>query len=110
MNIPYIYTCIFCLQLTLYTSSCRQEGLAYEVLQWYICRMEAWFAADLDMISLKNWDEVSHHIFIISPVSLILDANCVFEIWDPKFLYKKRHETCNLLQAFNEYDYWLLKV
>ncbi|PWA52998.1 Amine oxidase [Artemisia annua] len=36
----------------------RQEGLAYEVLQWYICRMEAWFAADLDMISLKNWDEV----------------------------------------------------
>ncbi|KAI3499720.1 hypothetical protein L1887_35529 [Cichorium endivia] len=35
----------------------RQEGLAYEVLQWYICRMEAWFAADLDMISLKNWDE-----------------------------------------------------
>lgn len=35
----------------------RQEGLAYEVLQWYVCRMEAWFAADLDMISLKNWDE-----------------------------------------------------
>ncbi|GFS35311.1 polyamine oxidase 4 [Actinidia rufa] len=23
----------------------RQEGLAQEVLQWYICRMEAWFAA-----------------------------------------------------------------
>ncbi|XP_076888307.1 putative polyamine oxidase 4 [Bidens hawaiensis] len=35
----------------------RQDGLAYEVLQWFICRMEAWFAADLDMISLKNWDE-----------------------------------------------------
>lgn len=35
----------------------RQEGLAYEVLQWYICRMEAWFAADLDVLSLKNWDE-----------------------------------------------------
>ncbi|KAF5737719.1 polyamine oxidase 4 [Tripterygium wilfordii] len=35
----------------------RQEGLAYEVLQWYICRMEAWFAADADMISLKNWDQ-----------------------------------------------------
>ncbi|KAI3665213.1 hypothetical protein L6452_43836 [Arctium lappa] len=34
-----------------------QEGLAYEVLQWYICRMEAWFGADLDMISLKSWDE-----------------------------------------------------
>ncbi|KAL3527380.1 hypothetical protein ACH5RR_012036 [Cinchona calisaya] len=35
----------------------RQEGLAQEVLQWYICRMEAWFAADADMISLRNWDE-----------------------------------------------------
>ncbi|KAL0305376.1 UNVERIFIED_CONTAM: putative polyamine oxidase 4 [Sesamum calycinum] len=35
----------------------RQEGLAYEVLQWYICRMEAWFAADADMISLKAWDQ-----------------------------------------------------
>ncbi|XP_010940275.1 polyamine oxidase 5 isoform X1 [Elaeis guineensis] len=35
----------------------RQEGLAYEVLQWYICRMEAWFAADVDTISLKSWDQ-----------------------------------------------------
>ncbi|KAH6799352.1 polyamine oxidase 4 [Perilla frutescens var. frutescens] len=35
----------------------RQEGLAYEVLQWYICRMEAWFAADADMISLRAWDQ-----------------------------------------------------
>ncbi|CAA0814529.1 Probable polyamine oxidase 4 [Striga hermonthica] len=35
----------------------RQEGLAHEVLQWYICRMEAWFAADADMISLKAWDQ-----------------------------------------------------
>ncbi|KAG8485170.1 hypothetical protein CXB51_021771 [Gossypium anomalum] len=35
----------------------RQEGLAYEVMQWYICRMEAWFAADTDMISLKCWDQ-----------------------------------------------------
>ncbi|KAH9738532.1 putative polyamine oxidase 4 [Citrus sinensis] len=35
----------------------RQEGLAYEVLQWYICRMEAWFAVDADMISLKCWDQ-----------------------------------------------------
>ncbi|KAJ6738446.1 POLYAMINE OXIDASE 4 ISOFORM X1-RELATED [Salix koriyanagi] len=35
----------------------RQDGLAYEVLQWYICRMEAWFAADADMISLKSWDQ-----------------------------------------------------
>ncbi|KAK9117973.1 hypothetical protein Scep_016066 [Stephania cephalantha] len=35
----------------------RQSGLAHEVLQWYICRMEAWFAADADMISLKSWDQ-----------------------------------------------------
>ncbi|XP_044506892.1 probable polyamine oxidase 4 [Mangifera indica] len=35
----------------------RQEGLAHEVLQWYICRMEAWFAVDADKISLKSWDQ-----------------------------------------------------
>lgn len=35
----------------------RLEGLVHEVLQWYICRMEAWFAADVDMISLKAWDQ-----------------------------------------------------
>ncbi|XP_010909371.1 polyamine oxidase 5 [Elaeis guineensis] len=35
----------------------RQEGPAHEVLQWYICRMEAWFAADVDTISLKSWDQ-----------------------------------------------------
>ncbi|KAJ8752174.1 hypothetical protein K2173_003782 [Erythroxylum novogranatense] len=35
----------------------RQEGLAYEVLQWYMGRMEAWFAVDADMISLKTWDQ-----------------------------------------------------
>ncbi|KAF6174650.1 hypothetical protein GIB67_006302 [Kingdonia uniflora] len=37
----------------------RLEGLADEVLQWYICRMEAWFAADVDTISLKSWDQAS---------------------------------------------------
>ncbi|XP_010551566.1 PREDICTED: probable polyamine oxidase 4 [Tarenaya hassleriana] len=35
----------------------RQEGIAYEVLQWYICRMEAWFAVDSDLISLRCWDQ-----------------------------------------------------
>ncbi|CAO2833127.1 unnamed protein product [Amaranthus hypochondriacus] len=35
----------------------RQEGLAHEVLQWFLCRLEAWFAADADMISLKTWDQ-----------------------------------------------------
>ncbi|KFK41021.1 hypothetical protein AALP_AA2G075100 [Arabis alpina] len=35
----------------------RQQGMAYEVLQWYICRMEAWFAVDANLISLKCWDQ-----------------------------------------------------
>uniref|UniRef100_K7M8C0 Amine oxidase domain-containing protein n=1 Tax=Glycine max TaxID=3847 RepID=K7M8C0_SOYBN len=35
----------------------RQQGLAHEVLQWYICRMEAWFASDADIIPLKTWDQ-----------------------------------------------------
>ncbi|XP_028796149.1 polyamine oxidase 2 [Neltuma alba] len=35
----------------------RLEGLAHKVLQWYLCRMEGWFAADADTISLKCWDE-----------------------------------------------------
>ncbi|KAF1891018.1 hypothetical protein Lal_00001153 [Lupinus albus] len=39
----------------------RQKGLAHEVLQWYICRMEAWFAADADMISLQTWDQARYN-------------------------------------------------
>ncbi|PIN20378.1 Amine oxidase [Handroanthus impetiginosus] len=35
----------------------RLKGLAYKVLQWYLCRMEGWFAADADTISLKYWDQ-----------------------------------------------------
>ncbi|KAB1209602.1 putative polyamine oxidase 2 [Morella rubra] len=35
----------------------RLEGVAHNVLQWYLCRMEGWFAADADTISLKYWDE-----------------------------------------------------
>ncbi|XP_057460469.1 polyamine oxidase 2-like [Actinidia eriantha] len=35
----------------------RLEGLAHKVLQWYLCRMEGWFAADADTISLKSWDQ-----------------------------------------------------
>jgi len=46
------------------TVFCRQQGLAHEVLQWYICRMEAWFATDADMISLKTWDQESVIILV----------------------------------------------
>ncbi|XAR49589.1 Non-specific polyamine oxidase [Bertholletia excelsa] len=35
----------------------RLEGLAHKVLQWYLCRMEGWFAADADTISVKSWDK-----------------------------------------------------
>ncbi|KAI5433255.1 Polyamine oxidase 2 [Lathyrus oleraceus] len=35
----------------------RLEGLSHKVLQWYLCRMEGWFAADSDSISLKCWDQ-----------------------------------------------------
>ncbi|XP_020684432.1 polyamine oxidase 3 isoform X1 [Dendrobium catenatum] len=35
----------------------KLEGLAYRVMQWYLCRMEGWFASDADTISLKHWDQ-----------------------------------------------------
>ncbi|CAO2812851.1 unnamed protein product [Amaranthus hypochondriacus] len=35
----------------------KLEGLPHKVLQWYLCRMEGWFAADAETISLKAWDE-----------------------------------------------------
>ncbi|KAK7841371.1 putative polyamine oxidase 2 [Quercus suber] len=38
----------------------RLEGLAHKVLQWYLCRMEGWFAADAETISLKCWDQAMH--------------------------------------------------
>ncbi|XP_071705477.1 polyamine oxidase 2-like [Rutidosis leptorrhynchoides] len=38
-------------------SNLRLEGLSYKVLQWYLCRMEGWFAADAETISLKCWDK-----------------------------------------------------
>ncbi|XP_022981157.1 probable polyamine oxidase 2 [Cucurbita maxima] len=34
----------------------KMDGLAHKVLQWYLCRMEGWFAADANTISLKCWD------------------------------------------------------
>jgi polyamine oxidase len=41
------------------TIICRLQGIDDQVLQWCVCRLEAWFAADADEISLKNWDQVS---------------------------------------------------
>lgn len=39
--------------------------MAFKVLQWYLCRMEGWFAADADNISVQSWDEVSSHVDIL---------------------------------------------
>ncbi|CAM6015894.1 unnamed protein product [Sphagnum balticum] len=35
----------------------RQEGMAHKVLQWYLCRLEGWFATDAENISVRSWDE-----------------------------------------------------
>jgi polyamine oxidase len=35
----------------------RLDGIGHKVLQWYLCRMEGWFAVDADTISLKYWDQ-----------------------------------------------------
>lgn len=35
----------------------RLEGLCQKVMQWYICRLEGWFAADADSISASFWYE-----------------------------------------------------
>ncbi|MCO5608400.1 hypothetical protein L7F22_062609 [Adiantum nelumboides] len=56
----------------------RLEGVAQKVLQWYICRMEGWFAADADKISLHCCDEEEllegGHGLMISGYSPVISA------------------------------------
>ncbi|CAI5985525.1 unnamed protein product, partial [Closterium sp. NIES-64] len=33
------------------------QGVERQVLQWYLCRMEGWFATDLKNLSAKCWEE-----------------------------------------------------
>eukprot|EP00898_Chlorokybus_atmophyticus_P007511 jgi/Chlat1/7761/Chrsp66S00568 len=33
------------------------EGMHKRVLQWFVCRMEGWFAADISKLSFRYWDE-----------------------------------------------------
>jgi hypothetical protein len=47
----------------------RLNGLAYKVLQWYMCRMEGWFATDIDSISARCWTEVRGHF--VMPFSML---------------------------------------
>lgn len=67
------------LYLKLHTYIYRLEGLEYEVLQWCICRLEAWFATDTDNISLKNWDQVRSaelsNIHVNTEYALLLSQN-----------------------------------
>jgi polyamine oxidase len=50
----------------------RQEGIAHDVLQWYLCRMEGWFATDADAISLQGWDQVGLWFLISATIANIL--------------------------------------
>ncbi|KAG5010406.1 hypothetical protein JHK87_018921 [Glycine soja] len=49
----------------------RQQELVHEVLQWYICRMEAWFAFDAIIIPLKTWDQARRYLTML-PMEPIL--------------------------------------
>ncbi|GBG93018.1 hypothetical protein CBR_g58179, partial [Chara braunii] len=56
----------------------RSEGLAMAVLQWYICRFEGWFAADINAISAQLWDMEAltegGHGLLVNGYEPILDA------------------------------------
>ncbi|KAH7405556.1 hypothetical protein KP509_15G075900 [Ceratopteris richardii] len=56
----------------------RMEGLAHKVLQWYICRLEGWFAADADKFSLHCIDEeellVGGHGLMINGYAPVISA------------------------------------
>lgn len=54
-----LQVCSFYTELLKLVYEYRLEGLGHKVLQWYLCRMEGWFAADADTISLKCWDQAS---------------------------------------------------
>jgi polyamine oxidase len=53
--------------------------MAYKVLQWYLCRMEGWFAADADNISVQSWDEVSSHVDILC---LTITSKILFYVYE----------------------------
>ena len=59
----------------------RLEGLAHKVLQWYLCRMEGWFAADADTISLKSWDQASFWFITKFELQLIDEFIINQEYW-----------------------------
>lgn len=57
----------------------RLNGLGHKVLQWYLCRMEGWFAADADTISLKCWDQVNFLLTLF--LHCLLVGECLYSLW-----------------------------
>ncbi|KAM7523912.1 hypothetical protein LguiA_013814 [Lonicera macranthoides] len=78
----------------------RQEGLAHEVLQWYICRMEAWFAADADMISLKSWDE--EHVLTGGHGLMVQGYYPVLKALAKDIDIRLNHRVARICSGFNE--------
>jgi polyamine oxidase len=54
----------------------RQEGIAHEVIQWYLCRMEGWFATDADSISLQGWDQVVFFYLLVAMANVLAQELC----------------------------------
>ncbi|XP_020572295.1 probable polyamine oxidase 4 [Phalaenopsis equestris] len=77
----------------------RQEGLAYEVLQWYICRMEAWFAADVDAISLNNWDQ--EHVLTGGHALMVQGYNPLIEALAGDLNIRLNHRVTKIVQRCN---------
>ncbi|XP_035548449.1 polyamine oxidase 3-like [Juglans regia] len=72
----------------------RLEGLAYNVLQWYLCRMEGWFAADAETISLKCWDQAS---FCMPEIYILQDClKSIRSIMGNFTIFKMNGETRSL--------------
>ncbi|XP_073012746.1 polyamine oxidase 5-like isoform X1 [Typha latifolia] len=78
----------------------RQEGLQYEVLQWYICRMEAWFAADVDTISLKNWDQ--EHVLSGGHGLMVQGYDPVIKALAKDLDIRLNHRVIKILQRHNK--------
>ncbi|KAJ8532035.1 hypothetical protein K7X08_011958 [Anisodus acutangulus] len=56
----------------------RLDGIAHKVLQWYLCDMECWFAADADTISLKCWDQVTQVVRRYNGVKVTVEDGRTF--------------------------------
>ncbi|KAL1348592.1 probable polyamine oxidase 4 isoform X2 [Arachis hypogaea] len=78
----------------------KQQGLSHEVLQWYICRMEAWFAADADMISLKTWDQ--EHVLSGGHGLMVEGYDPVIKALAKNLDIRLNHRVTKILNGFNK--------